>query len=1312
MTAAIELALHLVGEAAEWDVLAEVDERARVGDLAAALEDVVGHRPRLYRFGEPLDVEHALRQAGVRAGDTLGVDLPVGLDLRRFGPELHIVAGRDAGRRFRLTDRAVVIGRGETCDVILRDSRVSRSHARIEWSHDTFTVADLGSRNGTFVRAAAVAHGEARSCDPGVPVVVGDTVVTVHRDGAIGPGTRRTGPFHVALTGGRQLDKLPTPVAVRLPDPPEPARHRHSLWTVAAPLAGAGAVAATGAPLLSVGAFAAVPVALGVSALVDHVAVRRRSREAAVRYERLDSGARDAARQSAEAHERSLRNRWPDPATVAAAVARRSSLVWSGQEPPSVVRIGVADQIDAIEVVDASGRAVRVPEAVAHLVPCTVDLAMGPLALIGPEPDLDAVLAWIALQTVTRHSPRTVELAIVSPDPARWAFLALTPHTTAVVSPEDSTSVRHVFAAPPAETARIVICDRPGPRLSAAASLKAQDVSLVWRQIEHEDVPATTRSRLTVGAPGRLVLRVGDDLVDVTPDAIADEVPLRVARSLSGLKVPSSHQTGIPREVRLVDVAPSLVEPDALARAWREPTGGLEPLIGADADGPVRVLLGGHNSHALIAGSTGTGKTRLLESLLLSLAGTHPPDRFSFLVIDFKGGNELARLAEAPHCVGFVSDRDRSEVDRAIRALLEEVARRDKALASVGAADIDEYERITGEPFVRLLVVADEFGQFRREDTGGSGVGALLRVAAQGRSKGVHLVLATQSPSTDVTAEIRQNVGVRICLRVAESAESVAVLGVGDAARLPPRPGVAVVMTDGARREVQSALARSNAPSPRPLVEVRTLVDAIEPRPEAVMAGDDLDRILASLAAASDAMGVRARPLVSPPLPDLVERADIDGSEQPWTQGGFVLGICDRPGARDPLSLRFDPVSHGTMLIVGGPRSGRTTALLTVGAAARAQRGSEHPVVVHAIDWSAGGLRALEGTSLDGGVVVRGDVEHLRRLITSLRTPVERVTRLVLVDRLDALLHDCRDMDSGAFAADLLESLNDGPARRVHAVATVDAAAGAVGLAARLGGPRLVLPLGDPAQELAAGVRRSSVAPPGRAVLVPGGIEAHIGWPETAALDPLGRRVAHPVVAALPTAIPRAALGRVPDEHVLIGVGGATCLEPVVADLDGSGPVILVIGRAKSGRSTALSTMAASYTGGRSRVRLECSDPSDPLDALLDREPTLFVVDDEHEARRVWPGLGDSELPERLEQRGHALLVGFEQGSLTSLAFSHWLMRRPRPGLLLALDPSPDRLVACERLGFSPPAELRAGPPGRGWWCRGGRGTSVQVALP
>jgi hypothetical protein len=163
-------------------------------------------------------------------------------------------------------------------------------------------------------------------------------------------------------------------------------------------------------------------------------------------------------------------------------------------------------------------------------------------------------------------------------------------------------------------------------------------------------------------------------------------------------------------------------------------------------------------------------------------------------------------------------------------------------------------------------------------------------------------------------------------------------------------------------------------------------------------------------------------------------------------------------------------------------------------------------------------------------------------------------------------------------------------------------------------------------------------------------------------------------------------------------------------DLDAAGPALVVIGRAGSGRTTALGTLAASYRGRRTVVDLRSALATTTWDDLLAGPPALLVADDEPAIRALAPAIASADLAEQLVARGHVLIAGFDQGDLTSLGFAHWLMRRPRPGLLLSLDASADRLLACERVAFAPPPELRAGPPGRGWWCHRGTGVSVQVA--
>ncbi|HVV37635.1 MAG TPA: hypothetical protein VHC63_13580 [Acidimicrobiales bacterium] len=564
----------------------------------------------------------------------------------------------------------------------------------------------------------------------------------------------------------------------------------------------------------------------------------------------------------------------------------------------------------------------------------------------------------------------------------------------------------------------------------------------------------------------------------------------------------------------------------------------------------------------------------------------------------------------------------------------------------------------------------------------------------------MHLVLATQSPSIDVTADIRQNVGVRLCLRVAEPAESVAVLGTTDALALA-QPG-RVVLADGERTRIaQVALSRGpvliNDAADHPVV-VRDLVDVAAGRaaPSPALPTELFDAIVDAITIAATTEGLTASPLLGAPLPALVERADLAGADRSWAVGGYVVAQRDRPGVPAPAPVVFDPHRHGSLTIVGGPRSGRTTTLLTLAEAVRDQADAQHPAVVHAVDW-AGGLGVLAGAAADAGVVAYRDFDHLRRTLTWLQgegTP--GVARIVLIDRYDALLRDVRDVDA-ILATELADLLQSGPRRGVFPAVTVDPMS-LVGGAAHLGGMRLVLPVDDPSVATAAGLPRRSFALPGRAIALPDGDDAQIGVPRPPAA---GAQTAVGHVAPLPRQVDAEAFAALTGETALVGLGGLDVLGPVVVDFDRAGPCVVVIGRSGSGRSTALATIAGTYAGSRQVVRATAHEPWTPGES-----PSLVIVDDA--ARAAW--VADPDLPEALRAGRHVLVAAFDQADLQSLSFGHWLVRRPCPGLLLALDATTDRIVAGERVGFHPPAELRAGPPGRGWWCERGRGIPVQVA--
>ena len=165
-------------------------------------------------------------------------------------------------------------------------------------------------------------------------------------------------------------------------------------------------------------------------------------------------------------------------------------------------------------------------------------------------------------------------------------------------------------------------------------------------------------------------------------DRLSGSTAGRLARDLAGL-APDGHLDVLPRSVRLVDVPTG----SRSTRPVGPSASGLGPGTGcgwswADGRGPGRVDLCAVGPHALVAGTTGSGKSELLQTLIASLALHHPPDRCSFLLVDYKGGAAFAEAAALPHTVGVVTDLDGQTTARALRSLTAELTRRESILAA------------------------------------------------------------------------------------------------------------------------------------------------------------------------------------------------------------------------------------------------------------------------------------------------------------------------------------------------------------------------------------------------------------------------------------------------------------------------------------------------------------------------------------------------------------------------------------------------------------------------------------------------------
>lgn len=223
----------------------------------------------------------------------------------------------------------------------------------------------------------------------------------------------------------------------------------------------------------------------------------------------------------------------------------------------------------------------------------------------------------------------------------------------------------------------------------------------------------------------------------------------------------------------------------ALAHLWaRSPRSTVFP-IGVNGAGPLVLDLVRDGPHALVGGTTGSGKSELLLSLVASLAAVNRPDELAFLLVDYKGGAAFAECADLPHVVGVVTDLDAALTERAMTSLDAELKRRERLLGEHGCRDLTAYHarKRPGDPALRRLVlVVDEYRALAEELP--SFVAGLVRVASLGRSLGIHLVVATQRPAGVVTADMRANLGLRIALRVRDVVDSLDVLEAPDAARI------------------------------------------------------------------------------------------------------------------------------------------------------------------------------------------------------------------------------------------------------------------------------------------------------------------------------------------------------------------------------------------------------------------------------------------------------------------------------------------------------------------------------------------------
>ncbi|GAA1610286.1 FtsK/SpoIIIE domain-containing protein [Actinoplanes couchii] len=897
------------------------------------------------------------------------------------------------------------------------------------------------------------------------------------------------------------------------------------------------------------------------------VSHKERVRRYEVDKERITADAREAV----VAERRSRREAFPDPASLLLTAVGPRRRLWERRRTDGdflTFRVGTADQPSGVLLEDPSTdlHKRKVTED-AYDVPVTVDLRrMRVLGIAGSGPAAAAVVRSVVAQAVVLHSPRDLKLYVLSGQAgqAAWGWVRWLPHvrpepgqdTTATIGTATSsiaTRVAELSAMIEARAAAgsgavhgtvLVVFDGARRLRSLPGVVQilrdgpAVGVHAICLDAEERLLPEECLAVVAEQPDGRVkVGRSGEKtLAAVRVDEVTREWGESIGRVLGVLRDPGGADTEdsvLPASVRLLDViAMDRPSAEAVAARWRAGGRTTSAVMGISLDGAFSLDIRRDGPHGLVAGTTGAGKSELLQTLVASLAAGNRPDAMTFVLVDYKGGSAFKECVALPHTVGMVTDLDTHLVERALVSLGAELRRREHILAAAGAKDIEDYIDLTGRQpglaaLPRLLIVIDEFASLARELP--DFVKGLVNIAQRGRSLGIHLILATQRPGGVVSPEIRANTNLRIALRMTDKSESTDVISSPEAASIAKSaPGRAYVrLGQNTLIPFQAARVGGRRPGATTVtIEepwIRTVLwenlgDPVpaRPRPAAAPASageivTDLADLVAAIRGANTGLGIPEQH--SPWLPALTGSVALDDLPQ-FPSHGYDLapvgfGLVDLPAeqARTPLTLDFAGFGH--LHLIGSPRSGRSQALRTIaGAIARAHRSSD--VHLYGIDCGNGALLALETLPHTGAVVQRTQPDRMARLVARLTREVARRQELlsragaadlpelrrarpaeqrpphlvVLFDRWEVFDKTLTEYDGGALLSGILTLLREGASVGVHLIIAGDRSMFSTRLSATTE-DKLVLRLNDKSEYMMIGVPQRAVPddiPAGRAL--------------------------------------------------------------------------------------------------------------------------------------------------------------------------------------------------------------------------------------
>lgn len=398
-----------------------------------------------------------------------------------------------------------------------------------------------------------------------------------------------------------------------------------------------------------------------------------------------------------------------------------------------------------------------------------------------------------------------------------------------------------------------------------------------------------------------------------------------------------------------------------------------------------------HGPHGLVAGTTGSGKSEILQTYILSMSTLFHPYEVGFVVIDFKGGGMVNQFKKLPHLIGAITNIDGHEINRSLMSIKAELEKRQRLFAENDVNNINTYIKLykagkINTPIPHLIIVVDEFAELKAEQP--EFMKELISAARIGRSLGVHLILATQKPAGQVNEQIWSNSKFKLCLKVQTKEDSNEVIKSPLAAEIK-EPGRAYLQVGN--NEIfdlfQSAYSGAPAQNDETNTNKEFFVKEVELSGKRKVVYQQQksksDRVVATQLEAivdyinSYCVSNNIKKLASiclPPLEDIITYP----SKQVIKPGSLriPLGIYDDPGhqLQGVVSVDF---STGNVAIIGSSQYGKTNLLQLI-LRYVGEHFSPSEVSMYVLDFGSMALKVFASMNHTGGVITASDDEKIK----------------------------------------------------------------------------------------------------------------------------------------------------------------------------------------------------------------------------------------------------------------------------------------------------------------------------------------------